>query len=287
MPAIVTPFTEAGEVDLDAHRHNLAALSDRGVKGFLLAGSTGEGPYLDSGERASLVETARKALPDAYLLCGVAAESVRQGIAQVKEAVHGGADAVLVMTPTTLVRARPVAIGTFFRCIDEASEIPVMLYSVPKVTALELSVDDAVALTARPNVVGMKDSGGHPIRAQQIVAGSPEPFWFFAGASGAISLSIAAGGFGAITASANYAPSLVRDAVDAARKGVDKAAEVQERLAGLSKLVDSRGVPGVKLAAQIAGLQPGVPRLPLRPLNDDEASTLRRQLEALKGQLLG
>ena len=98
---------------------------------------------------------------------------------------------------------------------------------------------------------------------------------------------MAAGAHGAITASANYAPSLVRDVVDAARKGVDKAADAQEKLAGLSKLVDSRGVPGVKLAAEISGLQPGLPRLPLQPLNDDEASTMRRQLEALKGQLLG
>ena len=77
---------------------------------------------------------------------------------------------------------------------------------------------------------------------------------------------MAAGGYGAIAASANYAPTLVREVVDAARKGLEKAADAQERLAGLSRLVDTRGVPGVKLAAEIAGLHPGLPRLPLQRL---------------------
>lgn len=286
MPALVTPFDESGEIDFEAQAHNVALLESKGVEGFLLCGSTGEGPYIDPGERRQLVEATRELTEDAFLLCGVAAQSVRQAIAQATEAAEGGADAALAMTPTTMARTRPDAVATFYRALETASPLPVLLYSVPAVTAFELSVDDAVSLAARPNIVGMKDSGGQPVRVQQIV-GSTSDFRVFAGASSAVALSVAAGGHGAITASANYAPTLVREVVDAARKGIDKAAEAQERLAGLSRLVDTRGVPGVKLAAEIAGLRPGLPRLPLQPLSDDEASTVRRQLEALRGQLLG
>ena len=150
-----------------------------------------------------------------------------------------------------------------------------------------MSVDDVLSVANRPGIVGMKDSGGQPLRVQQIMGGVNNDFRMFAGASPALALSMAAGGYGAITASANYAPTLVSDVVDAARKGLDKAADAQDKLAGLSRLVDSRGVPGVKLAAEIAGLQPGLPRLPLEPLASDDSSSLRRQLEALKGQLLG
>ena len=286
MPALVTPFDSSGDIDLEAHAYNVAFLEKKGVDGFLLCGSTGEGPYIDPGERRLLVGATRELADDAFLLCGVAAQSIRQAIAQVEEAAEGGADAALVMTPTTMARTRPDAMATFYRTLEDAAPIPILLYSVPAVTALELSIDDAVSLAARPNIVGMKDSGGQPVRVQQITGATSE-FRVFAGASAAIALSVAAGGYGAITASANYAPTLVREVVDAARKGLDKAAEAQERLAGLSRLVDTRGVPGVKLAAEIAGLRPGVPRLPLQPLSQDEASTIRRQLEALKGQLLG
>ncbi len=286
MPALVTPFDEPGDIDFEAHAHNVAFLESKGVEGLLLCGSTGEGPYIDPGERRQLVEATRELTDDVFLLCGVAAQSVRQAIAQVTEAAEGGADAALVMTPTTMARTRPDAVAAFYRTLEAAAPLPLLLYSVPAVTAFELTVEDAVSLAARPNIVGMKDSGGQPVRVQQIVGSSPD-FHVFAGASAAVALSVAAGGHGAITASANYAPTLVREVVDAARKGLDKAAEAQERLAGLSRLVDTRGVPGVKLAAEIAGLRPGLPRLPLQPLSSDEASTVSRQLEALKGQLLG
>ena len=49
MPALITPFTRTGEIDLEAHRHNLRTLSTAGIRGFLIGGSTGEGPYLEAG----------------------------------------------------------------------------------------------------------------------------------------------------------------------------------------------------------------------------------------------
>jgi dihydrodipicolinate synthase/N-acetylneuraminate lyase len=287
MPALVTPFASDGSIDDEAHAHNVSWMRKHDVEGLLIGGSTGEGPYLEPGERGHLLSIAREHHRDAFLLCGVATQSVRQAIAQAEEAEAAGADAVLVVTPTTLARTRPGAARTFYRALDEAVAIPILLYSVPAVTAFELPVDDVLSLGARHGIVGMKDSGGHPVRTQQVIGGLGSDFRMFAGASAAIALSVAAGGYGAITASANYAPSLVREVVDAARKGIDKAADPQERLTGLSRLVDSRGVPGVKLAAAIAGLRPGLPRLPLEPLVAGEASTMERQLEALKGQLLG
>jgi dihydrodipicolinate synthase/N-acetylneuraminate lyase len=61
-------------VDLSAHQHNLRTISDRGITGFLIGGSTGEGPYLDTGERRSLVSAARSELGNrTFILTGIAA----------------------------------------------------------------------------------------------------------------------------------------------------------------------------------------------------------------------
>src|SRR5688572_2134764 len=118
MPALVTPFNYQGELDLGAHEHNLAFLGEVGVRGFLIAGSTGEGPYLEPGERAQLVKRGRDTLSSAaYLTCGVAAETVRQAQAMIAEAADSGADSALVITPTTLTRNRLPYVENYYRLV--------------------------------------------------------------------------------------------------------------------------------------------------------------------------
>ncbi len=290
MPAIVTPFDDQGELDLDAHRHNLAALAGRGMEGYVIGGSTGEGPYLEQGERYALVNAAREELGDgAFLMCGAAGQSVRRAAADIAEAAEAGADAALVLTPTTLVLGNHDAVRAFYAALAATASIPIMLYTIPRLTGYELPVDVAAELLSRRSqVVGIKDSGGHPVRIQQLAAATGGEAYLYTGSSPAIALSVAAGGYGAITASANYAPSLVRDVVAAARKGgVGRAAEPQARLARLTALVEARGLAGTKVAAEIAGLRPGRSRAPLPALAEADAETLRRQLGVLKHQLLG
>jgi dihydrodipicolinate synthase/N-acetylneuraminate lyase len=287
MPALVTPFDEAGDIDLDAHRHNVSWMTSRGIDGLLIGGSTGEGPYLEPGERYSLVAAAREEADDAFIICGLSGESLREAETLAAEAAAAGADALLVVTPTSLARGWDDSVRRYYEALADIAELPVMLYSVPKVTAYELPVDVVKLVAGRVDIVGMKDSGGHPVRAQQIVAAAPDDFYLFAGASAALSLSAAGGAYGAITASANYAPGLVGDVVSTARRNLVKASEAQEKLTGLSALVEARGVAGVKLAAEVAGMQPGHARAPVWPLEDDQAASLRKRLEAMKGQVLG
>jgi 4-hydroxy-tetrahydrodipicolinate synthase len=286
--AVVTPFDVAGEVALDDHRHNVAMLRERGIDGFVLGGSTGEGPYLEAGERGRLTAAAREVLgDDGYLTCGVNAESVRQALAQADEAAAGGADAVLVMTPTTLVRGNDDAVAEFYAAVAAAGPLPVYLYTFSRVTAYELPVEHAIRLAAVPGIAGMKDSGGNPVRLQQVRAGAPGGFRLYAGSSAALALSVAAGADGSITASANYAPTLVREVVGGAAKSARRGMEAQERLSGLSRVVEARRTPGIKLAAEVAGLRPGLCRAPIPALPAAEGETLRRHLEALRTQLLG
>nr|MBO2498865.1 4-hydroxy-tetrahydrodipicolinate synthase [Acidimicrobiia bacterium] len=66
MPAILTPFDERGELDLDAHGQNVRFLASEGIEGFVVAGSNGEGPYLEPGERAALIEATRDNAPNSH-----------------------------------------------------------------------------------------------------------------------------------------------------------------------------------------------------------------------------
>lgn len=269
MPALVTPFDDDGQIDQGAHRHNIEFLNDLGISGFVLGGSNGEGPYLEPGERARLVEIAREVAPDAHLMVGIMAESVRAGLKQMEET--DGADSVLVMTPTTLTRGRPRAVLEYFRRIIEAAPLPVFLYSVPPNTAYSLEVDLISELADDDRVVGMKDSSGDVVRLQRIVDSTPDDFLLYSGASAAATAALTVGCHGVITGSCNYAAELVLDIV---AQAPDR--QLQSRLTRLASEVEKYGVPGVKAAASAYGLEAGLPRLPLEPLDPELAQRISR-----------
>jgi dihydrodipicolinate synthase/N-acetylneuraminate lyase len=268
MVALITPFNAGGTLDESAHTHNLTTLSDRGVDGFLLAGSTGQSPYLETGERAALTATARDTLgASAFLLTGVSAQSVRQAFEQVAEAARAGADAVLVTTPTLLLRSNHDLVASFYRSVADDSPLPVFCYTVPAVTGYELPVGVAVDLARHPNIVGMKDSGGKPERIAPILSGVDVGYVLFTGASRIVHDAVARGAYGAITASSNYASHLVT----AAR--TDAAA--QEKLTAAAASVEGHGLAGTYAAAELVGLVPGTMRAPLVPLDAATRAALR------------
>jgi dihydrodipicolinate synthase/N-acetylneuraminate lyase len=184
-----------------------------------------------------------------------------------QEAIDGGADTVLVLTPTTLSRGRDAAMLNYYRTLADASPLPVFLYSVPGVTAYSLPVDVVAKLARHENIVGMKDSSGDVVRLQTIIDATPPEFILYSGSSRALTAAVAIGCHGAITGSGNYVPELVLETMRAAREGPVKARRLQKRLSAISADVEAHGLPGVKAAAKAAGLDPGHPREPLTRLS--------------------
>ena len=264
MPALITPFTQRGEIDRKAHTHNMRVLAGYGIEGFVIGGSNGEGPFLEPGEREKLVKAGRRR--KAHFMVGIAAESTRIALSQVAEAAEGGADSLLVLTPTTLSRGRDDAVVDFYRAVADQAKIPVLLYSVPNVTAYSLPLELVARLSRHDNIIGMKDSSGDVVRLQSIIDATPGDFILYSGASKALTAAMAVGCDGAITGSGNYAPELVLQTLRTAKEDPAKARRHQKRLSSLSTNVEAHGIPGVKAAARAAGLEPGYPRQPLTRL---------------------
>jgi dihydrodipicolinate synthase/N-acetylneuraminate lyase len=247
----------------------------------LIGGSTGEGPYLESGERYSLVDTARHELGRRpFFLAGIAAESFRSAVAQIEEAASAGADAVLVLTPTTMVRGNHGAVAGYFESVADAAPLPVFLYSVPAVTGYPLPVESAVALSVHSTIAGMKDSGGDPVAMARLAEATADGFVLMTGSSKAVTLCITAGAHGAITASSNYLPELVNQVVSAARRSPRSATSLQSRLTHISTAVEAHRVPGVKAAAGMTGLRSGHLRKPLRPVPSKDKKAIEKALRA-------
>jgi 4-hydroxy-2-oxoglutarate aldolase len=268
MPALITPFDANERIDVNAHLHNVSTAERAGANGILIAGSTGEGPYLEPGERELLVSGARETSADLTILCGISAETDRQAASQIKEAAAGGADAVLVVTPGTLIRGKAAHINAFYTRISDLSPLPVFLYTVPAITGYELPVESVRKLAGHRNVCGMKDSGGDFTRLEELKESLTPAFIVYAGKSMALHDSQARGAFGGITASANYAFSTVHNAVSG-------NASAQSELTAITGVVERYGVPGTKFAASLAGMEPGHSRLPLLPIDEDAKREIR------------
>src|SRR3970040_986702 len=99
-PPLVTPFNRRGEIDLGRFRENVNFYAATAVSGIVIAGSTGEAPYLTEQERLKLVEAARDIVrPPQLLILSSGLESTLLTIRLSREAVARGADALLVITP--------------------------------------------------------------------------------------------------------------------------------------------------------------------------------------------
>ena len=101
MVPVVTTFDARGEsLDVAAFTSNIQAYVEAGIAGIVVAGSSGEAPFLTDAERGVLIEAARGVVPaDRWLIAGAGAESTRQTVERAREAARRGADAVLVVAP--------------------------------------------------------------------------------------------------------------------------------------------------------------------------------------------
>ncbi|HYH47935.1 MAG TPA: dihydrodipicolinate synthase family protein [Acidimicrobiia bacterium] len=194
--ALVTLFDEDGEIDVPATAAHAARLVERGIRGVLVSGSTGEASALSAEERVLLLEGVRDAVPDHVpVLAGTGAPSARQAVALTLSAREHGADAVLVLSPPRV--ADP---SSYYDVVARsAGDLPVLAYHFPKAS------EPGIPLEILPKlpVSGLKDSSGDPDRLlAELDWGRP----VYTGSSAILSFAGPLGCAGAILALANVEP---------------------------------------------------------------------------------
>jgi 4-hydroxy-2-oxoglutarate aldolase len=268
---VVTPFNRGGDVDEGFFRENLSRISGIGLAGILVAGSTGEAPYLAEHERLRLVEVARQAVkaPE-ILMVGTGLESTRATLKLSREAVARGADALLVLTPNYYKpRMDSAALVAHYRAVGAGVTRPVLIYSIPQFTGLDVDPATIGKLSRLPNVVGLKESSGKLEFVKAILAKVQRGFRVVVGAPSIFYDALCEGAVGAVLGVANYAPSLCVGLYQAfLHRHAEEARDLQQRLAPLGQKINlPYGVAGIKAALDVCGSHGGIPRLPLLPVS--------------------
>src|SRR5260221_9170339 len=173
--ALVTPF-RGGAVDEPA----FVALVERqiaaGIHGLVPVGTTGETSTLSHDEHKRVVELcvdiARGRAP---VIAGAGANATNEAIDLVRHAKAVGADGALVVTP---YYNRPSQEGLYrhYAAINDAVDLPVLVYNVPSRTSVDIANDTLARLARLPHIVGVKDATGDMVRAsfQRLMCG---PDW--------------------------------------------------------------------------------------------------------------
>ncbi len=288
MPALVTPFDEDGEIDLQAAEAIIERHIEAGVDGISALGSTGEFSHLTGSERRWFAEALVGMIDGRVpLVVGVGTTGTREAVDLARHAESVGADGVLSVSPFYW-KVGEEALFRHFVTVAESVEIPTLVYNFPMLTGVDLSPALVGRLASEcPSIVGIKDTVKEYMHTVSVVRKAKESspdFTVLVGFEDQILPALLAGADGAICGLSNIAPELFVGLVRAFEDGdLAKAAELHRRILPLMAIytLSDPGLGAAKLAMKKLGvpLSPTV-RGPALPAPPDSEETIEATLEA-------
>lgn len=279
-PALVTPFTQADQVNVPTLRRLVDYLIDKGSGGLYVCGSTGEGIYMSVAERKLVLETVveqvnRRVPVIAHVGCVAAGDAADLA----RHAQGWGADGVASIIPP-LYRSTESIHGYYAGIAAAAPETPLLTYIFGGPT-------DAVALmrslTDIPTLAGGKYTGPNMYEFRQLIDLGQGQWTLFSGMDEQCVFAAMFGSSGCIGSSLNYHPSVYREILHSVQAGDHaRAIELQLQANQTTAIMLEMGYIGaLKTVMSWLGFDCGRPRLPNLALPVEKVESLRTQLQTV------
>ena len=283
--ALVTPFTQEGEVDYTALSRLVDYQLANGADFLCILATTGETPTLTAEEKAKIKQMViEKAGDKVPVLMGCGGNNTAEVVRELKEVDFAGIDGILSVCP---YYNKPSQEGLYqhFKAIAAASPLPVVLYNVPGRTGVNLKAETTVRLAKDcPNIVAIKEASGSLEQVDEIIKNKPDSFDVISGDDALTFPMIACGAAGVISVIGNALPKEFSRMIRLEMKGeIDAARKIHHRFTDLFNLLFVDGNPaGVKAMLHEMGMIENVLRLPLVPTR---LTTMQRISDCLKFRL--
>jgi 4-hydroxy-tetrahydrodipicolinate synthase len=266
--AMVTPFDDDLELDLDASVALARWLVDQGAHGLVLAGTTGEAPTLSDDEKVDLWAAVRDAVT-VPIVAGTGSYDTRHTCLLSRRAAEVGVDGLLVVTPY-YNRPSQAGIEAHFRAVGEATDLPFLIYDIPVRAGRKVDTEVLVRLAREvPTMVGVKDAAGDPAVSARLVAEVPDGFDLYSGDDAFTLPLLAIGGTGVIGVATHWSAAEHAEMITAHQKGdVESARRVNARLLDSYDFETWGGSPQAvttKALLRTLGLRVGPTRPPIGP----------------------
>ena len=275
---MITPFDEAGAVNVKALKRLVNWQIEQGIHGLIPLGSTGEFLSMTEDEKTLVAETViQTAAGRVPVLIGTGAEDTRDVVRLSKQAESLGADGVMIIPPFYCTPTDDEIVH-HYRTVAEAIDIPIMVYNNPATANVDLKPELCARIAEIDGCDYIKESTLEVTRVRDIIRLCGEKMTVFGGILGFESFVDGAQGWVAVAS--NIAPremarifELVADENDVRQAHrlylqwlpIIQAVFGQKYVGGTKSLLTHMGFP--------AG-QPRPPRLPLPPQLDQEMKAL-------------
>lgn len=276
--ALVTPFSESGEIDFKALKRVLVHTA-KGVEYFVVMGTTGESATLSKEEKKSVlkfvINNNPKKLPVVY---GIGGNNTRQVVEEIKSTDLDGVTAILSVSPY-YNKPSQEGICQHFTTVADASPLPILLYNVPGRTASNLTAATTLRLASHSKIAGIKEASGNLEQCMKIAREKPKDFMLISG-DDMLTLPIySIGGVGIISVLANALPQVfrkIKENFDAGR--LSQAQLAQFKILDINGPMYEEGNPtGVKYLLNLMGICKPHVRLPLT----EPSKELQNKINAL------
>jgi 4-hydroxy-tetrahydrodipicolinate synthase len=281
--AMVTPFDSDGNLELGAAADLAEFLVRDGWNdGLVINGTTGEASTTSDDEKAQLISAVRERVgSEVRIIAGVGTADTRHSVKLAREAAAAGADGLLVVAP---YYSRPSQAGVLahFRAIADSTELPVMLYDIPKRSGIPLEEATLIAAAEHPKILAVKDAKGDLEAASWVIRETDLTYYSGDDALNLPFLSIGARGF--VSVAGHVAADRLRRMLEAYLRGdVAAAADLHVELLPIYRgLFRAPGVVSTKAALAELGQPSGHVRLPLVDIAPAELDRLRQDLDAAR-----
>jgi 4-hydroxy-tetrahydrodipicolinate synthase len=280
LTAMVTPFAPDGSLDIPAAMRLATHLIDAGCDGLVISGTTGESPTTTDAEKLALLRAVLEAVGDrAQVIAGAGTYDTAHSIHLAKACAAEGAHGLLVVTP---YYSRPPQAGlvAHFTAVADATPLPVLLYDIPPRSVVPIEFETLRALSAHPNIVGVKDAKGDLHAGAQLMA---ETGLVYYSGDDALNLPwLAMGATGFISVTAHLAAGQLRDLLSAFASGdVTTARKINVAISPLCNAMSRLGgVTLSKAGLRLQGIEVGDPRLPQVAATPEQIDALAADMRA-------
>jgi 4-hydroxy-tetrahydrodipicolinate synthase len=282
--AVVTPMNSDGSIDIGNFKNLLDFHIKNKTDGVVVLGTTGECPTIDFDEHTFLVKEAVSHINGRIpVIAGTGANSTKEAIFLTQSAKEAGADACLLVTPY-YNKPNQQGLLEHYKAINNAVNIPQILYNVPLRTGCDLENETVVLLSQLSNIIGIKDATGELDRIGFLKDKVKNDFMFISGDDLSFVEYMERGGCGVISVTANVIPDLMHNICHSILNGdIEKSKTINNKLSSLhdAMFIDSNPMPVKWLLNYLGLIREGI-RLPLVELDKKHQTNLIEAFESTK-----
>ena len=278
--AIATPFTDTG-VNFEELKKLLEFQINEGADAIIVCGTTGESSTMSDEERKQTIEfTVKSVAKRIPVIAGTGSNNTKSAIELSQFAEKAGVDGILVVTPY-YNKTTQTGLISHYTAIANSVNLPIILYSVPSRTGVNILPETCLELSKIENIVAIKEASGNLSQVAKIAHLCQENLQIYSGNDDQVLPILSLGGIGVISVLSNIAPKAFSNMITHFEKGnIIEAQKIQLQSIPLIDALFSEVNPiPVKAALNMLGYNFGTPRLPLVELSDMNKNCLQKELQ--------